>query len=794
MIRNYFLLAIRTFTRNKISFTINLVGMSIALGCCITAYINYQHSAGYDKQQKNAAQLYRIGFWQEGEKGDTPYGVCPMPMGNLVRESLRADGQVIQYISKNAQFRIGDEMFQKQFVYADPAFTKIFSIKLLSGSLSVENKSHILISDKLAKTYYGNNDPLGKSLTQIISGEPREFEVGGVFEAFPSNSSFRFDLLTTFDNYFIDAEQKSLVENDWSKWATTFLYLKDKRVIPSLTKQLEQYIVPQNEARPDLQAKIFYIEPFIGMSARALKGRNQGHWLNMPMPPAAVIAPFVMAAFLLMMACFNFMNNAIAIAGNRLKEIGIRKVIGGRRKELIIQFLSETMIFCFVSLLLALVFAEYFTEGWNYMWNGMELKVNYRDNIPLFAVLASLLLFTSLLAGGYSAFYVSSFRPIQILRGTTKLGGGNFLTKSLLVFQFSISLAAIIFALAFYHNSKFQREYDLGYSYRSVIQVPLDNAQQFDQLKNELAGSSLIQSVGGTEHHIYNNSYKVAARYGNQDDVEVDMLNVGEDYFKTVNVRVIEGRGFQKESTADIEEAIIVNEEFVRALKLNKDAIDKRITINDTTQVYIVGVVKDVYLRALFQPLTPLAFRYVSPQSYNYLVASTSPDQLVEANSQMKEAWQKLFPNMLYTGKLMEENMVMVMEHFDSVVILYTFLGIVAIIMSISGLYSLVSLNLQKRSKEFGVRKILGASLPHISFQASKLLLITLAISFVIGSLLGSVMVNGLMSSVWEYYDAINASVLALAITIISVIAMATIGYKIFSVAVTNPVDSLRYE
>ena len=302
-----------------------------------------------------------------------------MPVGSLIRESLSEGDKAIQYISKSTQFRIGDEMFQTRFVYADPDFTEIFTIKLIAGSLSLQNKNHVLISDKLAKTYYGNADPLGKPLTQIISGEPKEFEVGGVFEAFPSNSSFRFDLLTAYANYFKDAEEQSLVENDWSRWATTFLYVKDKAVITSLTQQLEQYITPQNDARRDIQAKTYYIEPFIGMSSRALKERNQGHWLNTPMPTAAVIAPFAMAAFLLLVACFNYMNNAIAIAGNRLKEIGIRKVIGGRRKELIVQFLSETMIFCLASMLLALVLAEYFTKGWNSMWNGIELSIIYKD-------------------------------------------------------------------------------------------------------------------------------------------------------------------------------------------------------------------------------------------------------------------------------------------------------------------------------------------------------------------------------------------------------------------------------
>lgn len=794
MLANYLLITIRTFLRNKVAFVINLIGMSIALGCCITAWVNYEYNAAFDKQQVNASNLYRVAFWQQTETKKVPFGVCPIPVGNLLRENVRKGEEVIQYISKDGQFRIGDELFQRQFVYAEPAFTKIFSLERLFGSLSLEDKNHVLISDKLARTFFGRVDVVGQPLTQLISGEPKEYVVGGVYKEFPGNSSFRFDLLTSYDNYFKDPSTRSKNENDWSRWATTFLYIKDKATIDVLTKQLQSFIKVQNEARPDLKVESFYIEPFEGMSYRAIKERNQGHWLNMGMPLAAVVAPFVMSAFLLLVACFNFMNNAVAIAGNRLKEIGIRKVVGGRRKELIFQFLAETMFFCLLSLSLALVLAEYFTDGWNGMWSGLDIAIRYQDNWGFLGALSILMVITALLAGGYPAFYISAFRPIQILRGTVKFGGANALTKGLLVFQFSISLAAVIFALAFYFNSKFQKEYDLGYSWRSVVEVRLDNPTQFDVLKNELATEPLIHSLGGTEHHIYAGNYKASARATNQIEKEVDLLNVGDGYFETVNVRLIEGRSFEKDQASDGSEAIIVNEEFIRTFNLGEKALGQRITLNDTVNVYIIGVAKDVYLRALFQPISPVAFRYAKPTDYKYLVASADPKDLNEVNAQIADKWKKLFPTQLYSGKLMETNMTMALEHFDSVVILYTFLGLVAIIMSVSGLYSLVSLHLQKRTKELGIRKILGAPLPHIVLQSSKLFLLIMFISVLVGSLLGSFMVNALMDSVWEYYVAINFTVLSLAISILFVIALATIGYKVARVVSANPVDSVKAE
>jgi putative ABC transport system permease protein len=677
-------------------------------------------------------------------------------------------------------------------VYTDPEFTSVFTMEILHGSADLKDKSTVLISDRLAKTYFDSDNVQGRQLTQIIAGEPKEYVIGGIFKAFPSNSSFRFDLMTTYDNYFSGSLQKDEVINDWKKWTTTLLRIDDTASVKRVERALAQYVKPQNEAREDLKAKYFYLESFAGMAQRAVRAKMDGHWFNMPMPPAGVIAPFIMAGFLLLVACFNFTNNAIALAGKRLKEIGIRKVIGGRKKELILQFLAESFIFCFLAAAISLVIGEYVVKGWDAMWPGIELSVNYSDNIDFLLVLATLLTVTALLAGAYPAFYISSFQPIAVLKGTTKFGRPTWVTRSLLAFQFSISLAAVIFAIAFFFNSRFQKEFDLGYDYHAVVQVPVENESQYTTLANALGQNSLVQAIGGAEHHIYNSSYQSSAQIG-AEKKQIDVLNVGDGYFEAVNVRVLAGRAFIRESASDIKDGVIVNEEFVRYFNL-ADAIGKRVLLNDTTQLYIVGVVKDVYLRALFQPLAPIAFRYAPKQDYRYLVASSTGADVNDLNKAIAAEWKKLFPNSLYTGKLMEERMVATLEHFDAVVIMYTFLGIVVIIMSASGLYSIVSVNLLKRTKELGIRKILGASLRNLVIHSSSMVIVILLCSFVIGGALGTIAVNAMMDSVWEYYEPVNVKVLSIAIGMLLTVCVITVGSKIVAVVMRNPADSLRYE
>lgn len=794
MLPNYLLLTVRNLLKYPGPYLINLVGMSIALACCITAYINFEFNEGFDKHQINAGNIYRVGFWNVSEDKRTPYGVAPLPLGAILRESPGEAQAAVRYVSKRAQFKINDDLFEKEFVYADPYFVSLFTVEKVFGSLSLTDKFTVLISDQLAITYFGTRDVVGRMITQVVaSGQTREFTVGGVYKAFPANSSFRFDLLSTYDNYFIDPSQQSVQEGDWKRWTTLFLQIRNPEAVARMEKQLQAYRQAQNEARPDLMASEFYLEPFEGMASRAVRERNQGHWFNLPMPPAGVLAPFLMAGFILLVACFNFTNHSIALAGRRLKEIGIRKVVGGRRRELIFQFLSETFIFCFVALCGALFLGEYFVAGWDAMWPSIELSIRYEDNWPFFATLTGLVVITALLAGGYPAVYISSFRPIQVLRDKVRLGGMNAFTKSLLVLQFSISLAAVIFALSFFFNSQYQREFDLGYSYHGVIQVPVDGQESYQRLRNELATQPDIVSLAGSQHHIYSSSAKAAVSIGTLREKEVDVLNVGDEYFQTLNVRVLAGRGFEKNRASDLAEGLVVNEEFVRHFRV-ANAVGTRVLMNDTVPLYILGVVKDVYLNALFQPLTPVVFRYAPERDYRFLLASVDPARLEIVNDRVVEAWKKVFPTTLYPGRLMEERMTMALDHFDAVVIIYSFLGLVAIVMSVSGLFGLMSIHLQKRTKEIGIRKILGATIPHILFKTSRLFMVIMFISFFLGGLMGSIMVNKLMGSVWEYYVAVNPKVLILAVGILFAIASLTIYSLVQRATTANPVEALRYE
>ncbi|MFM7859301.1 MAG: ABC transporter permease, partial [Flammeovirgaceae bacterium] len=313
----------------------------------------------------------------------------------------------------------------------------------ISGNATGNGQSH--------SKYVDNNkeDVVGRQLTQIVLGadgvrRPKEFEIGGVFKKPPQNNSFGFDVITLFDNFWDVNLDKDLSETNWKRWShVLFLEIKDPTKIASITQQLKQYVEPQNKVREDFKISEYYLENFNGMMQRnRANPRLDSDYLGGGIPEEAVTVPAIMSGLLLLLACFNFTNTSIAISGKRLKEIGIRKVMGGLRQQLIAQFLGENMILCFLGLLAGLLMAEWMVPAYDNLWPWLELHLSYTENAGFLIFLFILLIITAIIAGSYPAFYITSFEPVSILKGKARFGGTNWFTRILLGGQFVISLLA----------------------------------------------------------------------------------------------------------------------------------------------------------------------------------------------------------------------------------------------------------------------------------------------------------------------------------------------------------------
>jgi putative ABC transport system permease protein len=794
MLKNYLALALRNLLKYRLFLFINVLGLGVAIACCIVAFLNIDFNENFDRHHLNARNIYRVQFWNEYEGQRNRYAVVPTPLGNMVKQNFADVSKVVQYTVSSADIRIGDELFNTRLSYADSAFFEFFSYGIKDGAFDdFQDKSKIFISEKLAKTYFNTAEATGKEITQLINGNPVQYTVGGVFENQPFNSSFQFDAITLWDNYSNTTINAGYFETDWKAMNTLFLWVPDPSRISAVTKQLQKYIEPQNKAREDLKVTEYYLQCFEGLALSFHDGPwLNGDQLNAAMPSYSVLAPAVIAILLLLLACFNFTNTSIAISSRRIKEVGIRKVLGGSKKELVLQLLADTLILITISVGVGLALAYFLVPAYNSMWPSLELSLDFSGNGNLFIFLGGLLLITTMIAGSYSALYITSFKPISVLKGKMKTAGTNWFTRILLGLQFSIALLSLVFGYAYIRNAEYQRQYDLGYLTKGIITAPLNSEGDFNAYRNALLINKDIDVVAGSRNHVSDDFYKAPVKFeGTEHQAEV--IDVGEDYLEAMDITILQGRGFQKDKESDRADAVIVSEEFVSQFAI-RNPIGKRILFMDSLSLYIIGVTKNIYPDAFWRPVGPVMLRYVGPDRYKHLVVRTSPEHLLEVNDFMKKEWNKLFPARLYTGKYSDGNLRITEMINTNVIKIFGFLGVIAVLMSTTGLFSLVSLNIVRKLKEIGVRKVLGASTANIIWLIGLEFIIILGFASMLGSALGYVMVNKMMDAVWEYYLEVSYATLEICVVFLFSVAMATVGVKVFRTTLINPVIVLREE
>jgi len=794
MFKNYFKIARRAMWQQKMFIFVNIFGMSIAIACCIIAYYTYDFNETFDQNNTQAAKIYRVNSVRQFQSQLTEYGYVPLPLSESIRQNVGDVEKVIRYSPEGADIRIGDDVFAMGISYVDVDFFNVFTFEFKEGNpTDFRDKSKIFLNEIQAKTFFGNEPALGKPITQILpNGKLWEFTVGGVFRLPPSNSSFNDNAFSLYDNLF---DKSPEMENgtNWKYSVTLFVTIIDPSRLSSVGDHLKPFANANNKVREDFVIKEFRLDPFQGMALRDRKIDRQGNWTHPAISNASIVGCAAMAIFILLIACFNLTNTAVSVASGRLKEIGIRKVMGGVRAQLILQFLGETMGICFISLILGIVIAELFLiPAFNNLWPYLKLSTNYTGQPGFLIFLTVTLLFTGLLAGSYPALYVTKFQPIVILKGKLKFGGASFFSRTLLTLQFAISLIAIVCSLAFVGNARYQRDLDPGFDQKGVVYTYVNNGNEFETFRNAMAENNEVISIAGSKDHVSSHYYHDPIKYEAK-EMEVDIMDGGDRYLKTTGFHLVEGRDFQKDSETDLKESVIITEKFAAKFGWEKP-IGKEILWKDTVKLQVIGVVKDVYTRGLWREMEPMMMRYTPQKNYTHFIVSASPKNVVEVNRFMEKRWRELFPDRVYRSRYMDDVMAEAALTNNNIVTMFVFLGMVAMMLSATGLFTLVSLNIVKKMKEIGVRKVFGASAQNIARVINVEFVIALLIASLLGSYLGSSLSTSLMRSIWKYYQPVSAMALGLSVFVLFGISALTIGFKIYNAAKMNPMDTLRDE
>jgi putative ABC transport system permease protein len=791
MFKNYLIVTFRNLGRNIFFVLINIIGLGLALAVCIVAYLNNKFDADFDKYNVNSEKIFKVEFERPVQERPQWYGITPISLGPVVRNDISGVDEIVRIRMSNSPVKVGEKNFNKRIAWCDTSFFKVFTVKMISGSpTSIGDKNTIFINDELAEIYFGDGDPIGKIISVFSdSEEERTFLVGGVFERLPLNSSFYFQAITSIDNFI---EMWKINEHDWQTWiAGTFLYLSDPSDASTVEQLLQKYIPVQNDARKDFQIEKFRLVPLTKMAHIAWD-----LWSNSfrrSLHPAAVGAPPVMAIFILLIACFNFMNTAIAFSSRRLKEIGVRKVAGSKRIQVIMQFMGEYFFLSLLSILLAILFGRYLTSLYSRMWEYLNLNLSFSEIPQLWIYLLLLLILTTLLAGAYPAFYISRFNPVYIFQDKLKIGSRNILSKILLTLQFLISVLALVSGIMFSRNARFQDTIYLGYDKNNIIAVPVRNHSHFVAFRDIIKANPKIRMVGESEEHIGNSNFSRTIEYQTVKN-EVQMLDIGDDYFATMGLRLLDGREFPPElELTDKESSIIINKKFVEEFGI-QNPVGQRVMMDDTIPLNIVGVMENIYLYGVWSKIQPMILRRGVNERMRTLAVRASQGDLEEVNHFLEEQWKELVPDNPYAGFFQDDLMDEARDINKNIKNVYIFLAFIATILSAIGLYTLVSLSIIRRTKEVGIRKVMGASIPRIIRILNREYLIILIIASIGGCMSGYWLSKMMMDSIWDVFTDVTVFTFLVPVIMIFAIAAITMGWKIYVAASRNPTESLRYE
>lgn len=784
MLRNYLAVARRHLLRHPQYTAINLLGLSIALACCIVAYLNHDFAYSFDAFHEQRDEVYRV-YSLRGPQGElNEWGVTPMPLGPAAVREVPGVEQAVRLTSYFLALQHEEQRHNERIVYADTGFFDLFTFPVKYGTAAaLRDPNQLILSDRIAKKFFGNENPVGTQMTVRRDGEPQAFTVGAVLEPIPANSSITFGALTGYSNLGGDFD-------NWRRFGyVTFLHIPDPAALADVEARFPEYAAQQNLARPDWGIEDFRLVPF---SEMFVNSQNiPWYYLRPTLHPAAIAAPSIIAALLLLMACFNFMNTALAYAGRRFKEIGVRKVMGGRRGQLIVQFLGETLLLCAVAFVVALLLAVVFVPAYSSLWPNVDLHLSYTEDAGFLLFLLALLLGTGVLAGAYPALYISRFNPVRILMGRQHLRGGNWLTRVLLTLQLTIAGTLIIASLVFAENARYQETLDHGYDYDQVVAAWVEDKAHFDAYRDAVAQYPGLEQLASSDNHIFYSRYNRMVSQGERQH-EIATYGVGVGYLETMGLRLQRGRFFEAGQEGGDATRVVVNQKLARQFMWD-DPIGQGITI-DSTQYTVVGVVSDFLTNSVWGDMDTAIFMLAPEENHDYLVARVPAGQTPEALAFMKTTWHQIFPEEPFTGYFQEEVMVEARQVNGSILTLFLYIGGMAILIAAMGLFALVSLTVVRRTKEIGVRKVLGASLFQLTGLLNRELVMLLFVAAVVAAALSYFSLGALIDSVFRYNAGISMTAFLIAALLLFFMAALSIGRVIYRSATANPVEALRYE
>ena len=789
LVLNYLKIAFRRIRRHKGHSFINIAGLAVGMAACILMLIWVQDELSYDRFHKNAGQIYRINT--EDASGGKTFVLAgsPAPLGQAMVGELP---EVLQFSRVQAgwsgwNLHRGENRFQEEYLAAvDPTFFQIFSFPFISGDpkTALEDRYSIVLTKDLADKIFGDEDPMGK----VIQMSDTDMTVTGVIENIPRNSHLHFTFAFPAINMTVWRESK-MDEWTYTQFATYVVLQYDAEIAEVNKKMMD--IVTQH--LPKLKGSV-YLQPLkdvhlhsTGINTWMLAYPNKGN--------VAYVYIFSITAFcILILACINFMNLSTARSATRAREVGMRKVVGARRTDLIRQFLGESTLLTLISLIAAVLLVELMLPAFSKL-AGKELILLKSGNWQILVGLFGILLATSLISGSYPALFLSSFQPVRVIKNIGQLGTnrGGILRRILVVLQFTFTIGLIICTAVIYLQLNFMQNKDLGYDTEHIISFggsPRDQAT-FEATKEELLQNPNILAVcrgfpppagewGTTEVDWEERDPSL--------EVKIAQGSTGYDYLKVFNLKMAQGRFFSPEFSND-EQNWILNETAIDAMEM-EDPIGKWFSLRGQKGI-IIGIVKDFHGSSLHNPIAPVALQ---PTPGFFVFVKFRPGNVAEVLSFLKTKWEKFVGmDTPFRYEFIDENIKNWYQTEHRVGKIFRYFTILTVFIACLGLFGLASFTAEQRTKEIGIRKILGAKVSGLVFllvkEFAKWVLIANIVAWPVAYLVTR---NWLKR--FAYRTELGLEIFVVSAIVAFFIASFTVSYQAIRAATANPIESLRYE
>lgn len=806
MLKNYFKIALRTLVKFKGYASINLLGLALGIVSGVLILIYVLDELSYDKFHTNAERIYRVCTdMTEIKSGNSNGSIASngWPIGALLEKDFPEVERVV-YLMGGSYLQINHEgkRFDEQIFYAGKDFFQIFSFPLTKGnpSTALLKPNSVVLTEALAKKYFKGQDPLGKSMT---FADTLTFEVTGVMKDIPQQSHLQFGLLISFETYALLDGSFSYGDGWGNLNVANYVLLKpnvDNEDFFKKTRNLYMDHVKEAMTKWGMYMYLSF-EPMADIYLKSKRGNGMG-------PSGSIDRVYTVsgiAVFVILLACINFINLSTARSVYRAKEVGLRKVIGSNKRSLIAQFLSESFLLTLLAFGVSLVLIGLMLPLFNQLLDKKYTLFSLTDPVVLTGMLALVILIT-LLSGYYPALVMSSLRPAEVLKGSlTTSSRGVQLRRVLVVLQFSISSAFIIGTLVIVKQLQFMQNGDLGFSGKQVLVLDLAKVQdqgtsnRVNAFKNQLKELSTVEAVTFTNavpsRPGWVGQWAFPADRPNDGSIGVEYMAVDEDYLKTLGLTMVAGRNFELDRPSEIEDGLIVNETCVQKMGWStpENALGKKIDSPSKQPAgTVIGVVKDYHEFGLQEHIYPMAMDY-SPQNSRYFAVRFKTTGIPSLIGNLERLWKKNYPGHEFNYFFLDENFARQYEAEKKLAKMFETFSVVTIVIAIIGLIGLVSFMIVSKTKEIGVRKILGANVASIVQLLSREFLVLVLLANVVACPVAWYLMKAWLEK-FAYRIEVTIDVFVLTAIAAIVITAVAVSFQTIKAGLMNPVNSLRNE